>query len=191
MDQEFIRKFYSKDLYREEMLSTIYDGNGYAYATDASVLLRWKSEGAKNAKLNCAAIFENVEKKQDYFTFNMSLFAKKKKALPLIQDNKECHCCDGEKQVAWQFESYEMYDDCPRCDGDGVIKNSDKMVENKKGLVNFQGNNISISVAEKVVECLLQVGKKQVNVMYNKGHSQLYADFKDFDLIFMSTIAND
>jgi len=187
MNQELINKFYSTDEHRDEMRSTIYDGNGYAYATDASLLLRWKSNEEKNAKLNCAAIFKDVNNKKDSFVFNKVDFIARRDELPLVADENDCDACEGNGEVEWEFMHYEKWDDCPKCDGKGEVKNSDKMVVNPNGKLQYQDDiNIAVCVGEKVLLCLNERGIDEVEVRYNKGTSQLYSDFGDYDLIFLS-----
>ena len=187
MNKELVKNFYSTDKYRPEMNSTIYDGQGYAYATDSHFLLRWEEQGDKNAKLDCGAIFKDVGDKKQSFIFSKIDFIKKRDKLPLVVDKDECDACEGNGEVEWEFEHYEKWDDCPKCNGKGEIKNSDKMVLDTAGKIPFNDYiNISVRVGNKIILCMNERGIDEIEVKYNQGRSQLYSDFGDYDLIFMA-----
>lgn len=183
MDKDIYTNFlWKRDNTRPEIRSVIYDGNGFAYATDTKRALRWKEEKEKNAKLDVASIF-----KGDWVNstiFNKSDYYKWLKNLPLVDEKIYCDICGGEGEVEWEFEVWTKMFECPKCDGNKFHK-SGEQVPDDKSYFNLNGFNIDQKTASLLIGLMNRDNIETIKLNYKSDSKFLLkSDFKDCSMLF-------
>lgn len=97
MDKSIYQQFFYHNNTRPEMQGVIYDGEKYAYATDAKRALRWEEIDAKNAKLDVGYIYKGDFSEK--VIFRKSDYLKWKENLPLVQKKTNCDVCEDDTLI--------------------------------------------------------------------------------------------
>lgn len=114
-----------------EALRTPITQGDYVYATERHILISItkslvETDYPVQEKIKCYPLF-NKEPNCNEKVSSLSLREKIAAATVTVPEMRrgkqvECEECGGTGRVRWKYKEYTLYDDCPKCDGEGYCE---------------------------------------------------------------------
>lgn len=186
-----IKPFLSKDELRPHMCEVMRDGKGYAYASNAHIVIRWPEGGEETP--------ECPKGVKEIFEFNgtakailsIDSYNQWKYSLDLAKEIDPCSECEGYKTVEFEYYDNEgkrhgIDEDCPICDGIGGSYTGE-MIPNPAINYRIKDNVFSQANMDKVIKAMEQLDVKEVAIglVGYKGYVSIY----QYDIVIMGILA--
>jgi|TARA_Y100000310_G_C20704425_1_gene834088 hypothetical protein len=204
---ELLQSYCSTEPYREWMTQPFIIDD-LAIATDAHLLItipkKYCSIEVNLPKEKHQSVLTVIPKETyPIISIEIDLLNEIIDAIPIVDEylnaetNKTCKTCDGDGNVEWVFEGYDKIDECPVCDGEGVLS-SEKLVKTGykikdfSGFFDIKGCRIQSKHLYKIVSTANRINCKTIHLVYFENYNKaILLKLDEVKILVMPVTKND